>query len=57
MVPSLTDSEEETIILATESNAPFVVGTRSGLSYLKKYDEMVANLSKLIPEPTKQSTN
>jgi len=27
---SLTDSEEETIILAAESNEPLVVGTHSG---------------------------
>jgi len=55
-VPSLTDLEEETIILAAELNAPLVAGIRSGQSYLKKYDEMVANLSKLTLEPTKQST-
>jgi len=54
-VLSLTDFEE-TIILATEPNAPFVAGTQSGQSYLKKYDEMVANLPKTIPEPTEQST-
>jgi len=42
-VPSLTDSEEETIILTTEPNVPLVGETRSGQSYLKKYDEMVAN--------------
>ena len=42
-VPSLTDSEEETIILAVELNAPLMAETRSGQSYLKKYDEMVAN--------------
>jgi len=29
-VPSLTDSEEETIILAAELNAPLIAGTRSG---------------------------
>ena len=55
-VPSLTDSEEETIVLAAELNAPLVTETRSGQLYLKKYDEMVANLSKPISEPTKQST-
>ena len=53
-VPSLTDSEEETIVLTAEPNAPLVAGTRSGQSYLKKYDE-VANLPKLTQEPTKQS--
>ena len=47
-VPSLTDSEEVTIILTTEPNVPLVGETRSGQSYLKKYDEMVANL----PKPT-----
>jgi len=55
-VPSLTDSEEEIIVLTTEPNTPLVVGARSGQLYLKKYDEMVANPSKLTPEPTKQST-
>ena len=55
-VPSLSDSEEETIILAAEPNAPLVAGTRSGQSYLKKYNKMVANLPKPTPEPTKQST-
>ena len=29
-VPSLTDSKEETIILAAELNAPLIPGTRSG---------------------------
>ena len=55
-IPSLTDSEEETIILAIELNVPLVAGTRSSQSYLKKYDEMVPNLPKPTPEPTKQST-
>ena len=32
-VPSLTDSEEETSVLAAELNAPLVVETRSGQSY------------------------
>ena len=54
-VPSLTDFEE-TIVLAAEPNAPLVAGTRSGQSYLKKNDEMVANPLKHTPEPTKQST-
>jgi len=43
-VPSLTDSEDETVVLTIELNAPLVAETRSGQSYLKKYDEMVANL-------------
>jgi len=55
-VPSLTDSEEETIVLAAEPNAPLVAGTHLGQSYLKKYDEVVANLPKFTQEPTKQST-
>ena len=53
-VPSLTDSEEETIVLATELNTPLIAGTRSGQSYLKKYDEVVANPPKPTQEPTKQ---
>jgi len=55
-VPSLTDLEEETIVLATEPNAPLVIGTGSVQSYLKKYDEIVANPPKPTPEPTKQFT-
>ena len=50
-VPSLTDSEEETIVLAAELNKPLVAETRSGQSYLKKYDEMVAS----PPKPTTES--
>ena len=52
-VASVTDSEKETIVLAVEPNAPLVAETRSGQSYLKKYDEMVANPFKRTPEPTK----
>ena len=55
-VPSLTDSEEEIIVLAVELNAPLVAETRSDQSYLKKYDEMLINPPKPTPEPTKQST-
>ena len=55
-VPSLTNSEEETIVLAAEPNSPLIARTHSGQSYLKKYDEVVASLSKPIQEPTKQST-
>ena len=47
-VPSITDSEEETIILTTELNKPLMAETRSGQSYLKKYNEMVAS----PPKPT-----
>ena len=54
-VPSLTDSGEETIVLATELNEPLVAETRSGQSYLKKYDEMVASSPKPTTEPTKPS--
>ena len=54
--PSLTDSEEETIILVAELNAPLVAETRSGQSYLKKYDGIVVNLPKPTSEPTKPST-
>ena len=55
-VPSLTDSEEETIVLATKPNAPLMAGTRSGQLYLKKYNEMMANPPKPTQESTKQST-
>ena len=54
-VPSLTYSEEEMIILAAELNAPLVAETHSGQSYLKKYDELVANLTGPTSEPTKPS--
>ena len=54
-VPSLTDSEEETIVLAAVLNEPLVIETHSGQSYLKKYDEMVASPPKPTAEPTKPS--
>ena len=54
-VPSLTDSEEETIVLAAELNAPLVAETRSGQSYLNKYDELVANPPVPTLDPTKPS--
>jgi len=54
-VPSLTDSEEETIVLAAEPNQ-LVAETRSGQSYLKKYDEMVATPPKPTTESAKPST-
>jgi len=54
-VPSLTDSEEKTIVLAAELNEPLVVETRSGQSYLKKYDEIVVSPAKPIPETIKPS--
>jgi len=55
-VATLTDSEEEIIIIAAEQNTPLVAGTWSGQQYLKKYDEAMASSSKLIQEPVKQST-
>ena len=54
-VPSLTDSEEKTIVLAVELNKSLVTETHSGQLYLKKYDEMVASPPKTIAEPTKPS--
>jgi len=51
-VASLTDLEEETIVLDAELNAPLIAGTHSGQSYLKKYYEMVEN----PPKPTQEST-
>jgi len=54
-VLSLIDSEEETIVLATELNAPLVAKTCLGQSYLKKYNELVANLPRPTAEPTKPS--
>ena len=44
------------IVLATELNALLVAQTRSGQSYLKKYDELATNPPKPTPEPTKPST-
>ena len=55
-IPSLTDSEEETIVLATEPNKPLATEIRSGQSYLKKYDEMVASPPKPTTESAKPST-
>ena len=54
-VPLLTDSKEETIVLTIELNTPLVTETRSDQSYLKKYDDMVANPPKFTSEPTKLS--
>ena len=54
-VPSLTNSEEETIILVAELNELLVAETHSGQSYLKKYDEMVASPLKPTAESTKPS--
>jgi len=54
-VPSLFDSEEETINLAAEPNAPFMAETRSEQSFLMKYDELVANPPGPALEPTKPS--
>jgi len=55
-VPSLTDSEEKIIVLAAEPNKPLVAETRSGHSYLKKYDEMVASPPKPTTKSAKPST-
>ena len=54
-VPSLTDSEEKTIVLAAEPNQ-LIAETRSGQSYLKKYDEMAATPPKSAMESAKPST-
>ena len=54
-VPSLTDLEEEMIVVAAELNAPLVIETHSGQSYLKKYDRLVANPPGSTAEPTKPS--
>ena len=54
-VPSLTDSEEETIVLTAEPNQ-LVAGTRSGQSYLKKYDEMAVIPPRPAAESAKPST-
>ena len=54
-IPSLTDSEEKTIALATEPNQ-LVAETRSGQSYLKKYDEMAVTPPKPAAELAKPST-
>jgi len=53
-VPSLTDSEEETIVPTAELNKPLVTETRSGQSYLKKYDlvekQKELRFSKALPK-------
>ena len=54
-VPSLTDSEEETIVLAAEPNQS-MTGTRSGQPYLKQYGEVAANPPQPAAEPTRPST-
>ena len=52
---SLTDSEEETIVLAAEPNQP-TTGTRSGQPYLKQYGEVAVNPPQPAAEPTRPST-
>ena len=52
---SITDSEEETIVLVVELKQSLVAETRSDQSYLKKYDDMVASSPKPTTEPTKPS--
>ena len=54
-IPSLTDSEEETIVLATEPSQ-LVAETRSGQPYLKKYGETAVTPPRLAAEPAKPST-
>jgi len=54
-VPSLTDSEEETIFLAAEPGR-LVAETRSGQPYLKQYGEMAATPPQPTVEPTRPST-
>jgi len=51
-VLSLINSEEKTIILAAEQNAPLLTETHSGQLYLKKYDGIVANPPGPTAEPT-----
>ena len=55
-VPSLTDSEEETIVLTAKPNQ-LMAGTRSGQSYLKKYDEMAPTPPKPATESAKYPQN
>jgi len=52
-VASITDSEEEEIVLVTKQSAPPMNGTRSGQQYLKKYDEAMPSFSKPTKEPAK----
>ena len=54
-IPSLTDSEEETIVLAA-GPSQLVAETRSGQPYLKKYGEMVVTPPKSTAELAKSST-
>jgi len=53
-VPSLTDSEEETIVLAAEPSR-LVAETRSRQPYLKQYGEMAVTPPQPTAEPTKPS--
>ena len=55
-VPSLTDSEGETIVLATEPNPP-TAGTRSGQSYLKQYGEAATAPPQPAVEPVSPPQN
>ena len=54
-VPSLTDSEKETIVLAAESNQPLVADSFGSVIF-KKYDLMVATPPKPTTELAKPST-
>ena len=55
-VASLTDSQEEEIVLPAKQSASPVAETRSSQQYLKKYDKAVPSSSKSTKEPAKQST-
>jgi len=55
-VASLTDLEEESIVLAAEQGAQLVAETRFDQQYLKKYDEAAAISSKPDKAAAKQST-
>ena len=54
-IPPLTDSEEETIVLAAEPSQ-LVAETRSGQPYLKKYGETTVTPPRPAAEPAKPST-
>lgn len=53
-MPTLTDLDQETIILATQAEFPLVVGTRLGQSYLKEYDNVEISTPQPTQEPVKQ---
>ena len=55
-VVSLTDSEEEEIILTAEQSAPPVAGIWLGQQYLKKYNEAATSFSQPAKEVGKKFT-